>query len=163
MEAVGGNLTQLTYTDVEEENAVWGLNGIDVVYSVNDRTWEAANVITGAKLFGFEGVARGRYVIPVLAATGHLLIPTQVAIEEKKGDEKGYVDQDWLKARPEKEPGNTIASSSSGAQSRRGYRITTSSKDSLVGIRHKIYTAFTRTPIYQSDVGGYVPPTISWP
>ena len=55
-------------------------------------------MLTGEKLFGFSGVARGRYVSPVLAATGHLLIPTQAAIE-KKVDEKGYVDEDWLKAR----------------------------------------------------------------
>ena len=40
----------------------YGDNGIDVVYSVDDRTWEAANVLTGEKLFGFDGVARGRYV-----------------------------------------------------------------------------------------------------
>ena len=98
MDTDGGNLRQVTSTDSEEENAVWGLNGIDVVYSVDDRAWEAANVLTGEKLFGFGGVARGRYVSPVLAATGHLLIPTQAAIE-KKVDEKGYVDEDWLKAR----------------------------------------------------------------
>jgi hypothetical protein len=159
----GGNLKQVTSTDVEEENAVWGLNGIDVVYSVDDRTWEAANVLTGEILFGFDGVARGRYVSPVLAATRHVLIPTQAAIEEKKVDEKGYVDQDWLKARLEKEPGSTTASSSGGAQSCSGYRVTTPSKDPLAGIRYEIYTAFTQTPIYQSDIGGYVPPIISWP
>ena len=56
-------------------------------------------MLTGEKLFGFGGVARGRYVSPVLAATGHLLIPPKAAIEEKKVDEKGYVDEDWLKAR----------------------------------------------------------------
>ena len=99
MDTDGGNLRQVTSTDDEEENAVWGLNGIDVVYSVDDRTWEAAKVLTGEKLFGFGGVARERYVSPVLAATGHLLIPTQAAIEEKKVDEKVYVDEDWLKAR----------------------------------------------------------------
>ena len=54
-----------------------------------------------------------------------MLIPTQAAIEEKKVDEKGYVDQDWLKARLEKEPDSTTASSSGGAQSRSGYRVTT--------------------------------------
>ena len=47
MDTDGGNLRQVTSTDAEEENAVWGLNGIDVVYSVDDRTWEAANVLTG--------------------------------------------------------------------------------------------------------------------
>ena len=99
---------------------MWGLNGIDVVYSVDDRTWEAANVLTGEKLFGFDGVARGRHVSPVLAANGHVLISTQAAIEEKKVDEKGYVDEDWLKARLEKEPGSTTASSNGGAQSRSG-------------------------------------------
>jgi hypothetical protein len=163
MDRDGGNLRQVTNTDVEEENAVWGLNGIDVVYSVDDRTWEAANVLTGEKLFGFDGVARGRYVSPVLAATGHVLIPTQAAIEEKKVDEKGYVDEDWLKARLEKEPGSTTSSSSGGAQSRSGYQVTTPSKDPLAGIRYEIYTAFTQTPIYQSNIGGYVPPIISWP
>ena len=56
-------------------------------------------MLTGEKLFGFSGVARGRYVSPVLAATGHLLIPPQAAIEEKKVDEKGHVDENWLKAR----------------------------------------------------------------
>ena len=76
MDTDGGNLRQVTSTDAEEENAVWGLNGIDVVYSVDDRTWEAANVLTGEKLFGFDGIARGRYVSPGLAATGHVLIPT---------------------------------------------------------------------------------------
>ena len=159
----GGNLTKLTSNDVDDENAVWGLNGIDVIYSVNDRTWEAADAITGEKLFEFPGVARGKYVSPVLAATGHVLIPTQAAIEEKKVDEKGYVDQDWLKARLENKPGDATASSTSGAQSRSGYRVTTPSKDPLAGIRYEIYTAFTQTPIYQSDIGGYVPPIISWP
>lgn len=157
MDTDGGNLRQVTSTDAEEENAVWGLNGIDVVYSVDDRTWEAANVLTGEKLFGFDGVARGRYVSPVLAATGHVLIPTQAAIEEKKVDEKGYVDEDWLKARLGKEPGSTTASSSGGAQSRSGYRVTTPSKDPLAGIHYEIFTAFTQTPIYQSDIGGYFP------
>ena len=106
---------------------MWGLNGIDVVYSVDDRTWEAANVLTGEKLFGFDGVARGRYLSPVLPATGHVLIPTQAAIEEKKVDEKGHVDEDWLKARLGKEPGSTTASSSGGAESRSGYRVKTPS------------------------------------
>ena len=31
MDTDGGNLRQVTSTDAEEENAVWGLNGIDVV------------------------------------------------------------------------------------------------------------------------------------
>ena len=105
MDRDGSNLTQITSNDVDDENAVWGLNGIDVVYSVDDRTWEAADVLAGKKLFAFDGVARGRYVSPVLGATGHVLIPTQAAIEEKKVDEKGYVDQDWLKARLENKPG----------------------------------------------------------
>ena len=141
----------------------YGDNGIDVVYSVDARTWEAANVLTGEKLFGFDGVARGRYVSPVLAATGHVLIPTQAAIEEKKVDEKGYVDEEWLKVRLEKEPGSTTSSSSGGAQSRSGYRVTTPSKDPLAGIRNEIYIAFTQSPIYSSNIGGYVPPIISWP
>ena len=129
----------------------------------NDRTWQAADVLTGEKLFEFPGVARGKYVSPVLAATGHVLIPTQAAIEEKKVDKNGYVDQDWLRARLETEPGSPTSSSPSGPQSRSGYRVTTPSKDPLAGIRYEIYTAFTQTPIYQSDIGGYLPPIISWP
>jgi len=114
-------------------------------------------VLTGEKLFGFDGVARGRYVSPVLAATGHVLIPTEAAIEGKKVDEKGYVDEDWLKAQLGKEPGSTTASRSGGAQSRSGYRVTTPSKDPLAGIHYEIFTAFTQTPIYQSDIGGFPP------
>ena len=161
----GANLTKITDNDVDDKNAVWGLNGIDVVYSVNNRTWEAADALTGKKLFEFPGVARGKYVSPVLAATGHVLIPTQAAIEEKKVDEREYVDQDWLKARLDQEPASASspASSVSVAQSRSGYRVTTPSKDPLSGIRYEIYNAFTQTPIYQSDIGGYVPPIISWP
>ena len=121
----GANLTKITDNDVDDKNAVWGLNGIDVVYSVNNRTWEAADALTGKKLFEFTGVGRGKYVSPVLAATGHVLIPTQAAIEEKKVDEKGYVDQGWLKARLENKPGSGTASSTTGAQSRSGYRVTT--------------------------------------
>jgi len=149
MDTDGGNLRQVTSSDDYEENAVWGLNDIDVVYSADDRTWEVAKVLTGEKLFGFYGVARGRYVSPVLAATGHVLIPTQAAIEEKKVDENGYVDEDWLKAQLGKEPGSTTASSSGGAQSHSGYRV--------AGIHYEIFAAFTQTPLYQSDIGGYFP------
>ena len=111
-------------------------------------------MLTWERVFGFDGVARGRYVSPVLAATCHVMIPTQAAIEEKKVDEKGYVDEDWLKARLGKEPGSTTASSIGGAQSRSGFRVKTPSKDPLAGIHYEIFTAFTQTPIYQSDIGG---------
>ena len=163
MDRDGAKLTKIPDNDVDDENAVWGLNGMDVVYSVNNRTWEAADAITGKKLFEFPGVARGKYVSPVLAATGHVLIPTQAAIEEKKVDEKGYVDRDWLKARLEIKPGSSTASSTTGAQSRSGYRVTTPSKDPISGIRYEIYNALTQTGIYNSYIGGYLPPIISWP
>ena len=163
MDRDGAKLTKIIDNDVDDENAVWGLNGMDVVYSVNNRTWEAADAITGKKLFEFPGVARGKYVSPVLAATGHVLIPTQAAIEEKKVDEKGYVDRDWLKARLEIKPGSSTASSTTGAQSRSGYRVTTPSKYPISGIRYEIYNAFTQTGIYNSYIGGYLPPIISWP
>ena len=162
MDRDGANLTKITDDDVDDENAVWGLNGIDVVYSVKERTWEAADALTGKKLFEFPGVARGKYVSPVLAATGHVLIPTQAAIEEKKVDERGYVDQDWLKARLEDKPGSGTASSITGAQSRSGYRVTTPSKDPIAGIRYEIYNAFSQTGIYNSYIGGYLPPITSW-
>ena len=55
----GANLTKITDNDVDDKNAVWGLNGIDVGYSVNNGTWEAAAALTGKKLFEFPGVARG--------------------------------------------------------------------------------------------------------
>ena len=40
----GTGLKKITGNDVDDEKPVWGLNGIDVVYSVNQETWEAANV-----------------------------------------------------------------------------------------------------------------------
>ena len=37
------------------------------------------------------------------------------------------------------------------------------SKNLLPGIHHKIYIAFAQSPIYHSNIGGYLPPIISWP
>ena len=147
----GTGLTKVTDNEVDDENPVWGLNGIDIVYSVNDKTWVAANVFTGEKLFEFPGITRGRYVSPVLAATPHVLIPAQAAIEAQKVSKKGYVDKEWLAEKVESN------------QETAGYRVATPSSNPLSELRYEIFTAFTQTPIYQSDVGGWIPPVISWP
>ena len=49
-----------------------------------------------------------------------------------------------------------------------GYQVITPSSNPLSSnvlaeYRYEIFTAFTQTPIYQSDVGGWIPPVISWP
>jgi len=157
----GSDLRKVTNNDVDDENPVWGLNGIDVLYSVDGVTWEASNVFTGEMLFEFPGIARGRYVSPVLAATPHVLIPTQAAIEAEKVSEDGYVDQKWLAERVESN------------QETAGYQVITPankplsskpvSSDLRSEYRYEIFTAFTQTPIYNSNVGGWVPPVISWP
>ncbi len=152
----GTGLRKVTDNEVDDENPVWGLNGIDVVYSVDEGSWQASNVFTGEKLFEFPGITRGRYVSPVLAATPHVLIPTQAAIEAQKVSEEGYVDREWLAKKVETN------------QETAGYQvITPSSKPSSTNVlseyRYEIFTAFTQTPIYNSSVGGWVPPVISWP
>ena len=155
----GSGLRKITGNEVDDENPVWGLNGIDVVYSVNEETWAAANVFTGERLFEFPGITRGRYVSPVLAATPHVLIPTQAAIEAQQVSDEGYVDQRWLAEQVE------------ANQETAGYQVITplkktSSTDAPTNViseyRYEIFTAFTQTPIYQSDVGGWLPPVISW-
>ncbi|PKB63924.1 MAG: hypothetical protein BZY80_04545 [SAR202 cluster bacterium Io17-Chloro-G2] len=152
----GAGLRKITDNDADDETPVWGLNGIDVVYSVDQESWAASNVFTGQKLFGFPGITRGRYVSPVLAATPHVLIPTQAAIEAARVSEEGYVDKDWLAGKVESN------------QETEGYQVITPSNkppsgNVLSDYRYEIFTAFTQTPIYQSDVGGWVPPVISWP
>ena len=152
----GTDLRKVTDNDVDDQNPVWGLNGIDVVYSVDEESWEASNVFTGEKLFEYPGITRGRYVSPVLAATPHVLIPTQAAIEAEKVSEDGFVDEKWLAEKVESN------------QETAGYQVITptnkpSSSNVLSDYRYEIYTAFTQTPIYQSDVGGWIPPIISWP
>jgi len=163
MDRDGSNLRKITDNDVDDERAVWGLNGVDIIYSVDDKNWEAANVFTAEKLFEFPGITRGRYLSPVLAATEHVLIPSQAAIEAGQVDANGYVNDDWLTAQLEikMETGTTTKPATS--KSAKGYAVTTPSKDPLSGIRYEIFTAFTQTPIYQSDVGGWIPPIISWP
>ncbi len=157
----GTELRKVTNNEVDDENPVWGLNGIDVLYSVDEESWEASNVFTGEKLFEFPGIARGRYVSPVLAATPHVLIPTQAAIEAEKVSEDGYVDQNWLAGKVESN------------QETAGYQVITPASKPLSGkpvssdlrseYRYEIFTAFTQTPIYSSNVGGWIPPVISWP
>ena len=155
----GSGLRKITGNEVDDENPVWGLNGIDVVYSVNEETWAAANVFTGERLFECSGITRGRYVSPVLAATPHVLIPTQAAIEAQQVSDEGYVDQRWLAEQVE------------ANQETAGYQVITPSKKTsstdaptnvISEYRYEIFTAFTQTPIYQSDVGGWLPPVISW-
>lgn len=158
MDRDGSNLRQLTDNEVDDRNAVWGLNGVEIVYSVDKETWVAASVFTGSKLFEFPGVTQGRYVSPVLAATEHVLVPTQEAIEAKQVSAEGYVDAEWLAALVAKE--ETREPNEPAA---RGYRVTTPSSDPLSGIRYEIHTAFTQTPINQSYVGGWFPSIISWP
>ena len=158
MDRDGSNLRKVTDNEDDAENVVWGLNGVDVVYSVNDKTWAAANVLTGGKLFDFPGLTSGRYVSPVLAATEHVLVPTQAAIEAEQVDEKGYVKDDWIAELKAK-----LESKKEVKKTEEAYRVVSPSKDPLSGIRYEIFTAFTQTPIYQSDVGGWVPPIISWP
>ena len=147
----GTGLRKVTDNEVDDENPVWGLNGVDVVYSVDEESWEASNVFTGEKLFEFPGITRGRYVSPVLASTPHVLIPTQAAIEAQQVSEQGYVDERWLAEKVE------------ANEETAGYRVATPSNDPLTEFRYEIFTAFTQTPIYQSDVGGWIPPVISWP
>lgn len=147
----GTALTKVTDNEADDENPVWGLNGVDVVYSVDEETWAAANVFTGRRLFEFPGITRGRYVSPVLAATPHVLIPTQAAIEAHQVSEEGYVDEKWL------------AKKVAANQETSGYQVATPSSNPLSEFRYEIFTAFTQTPIYQSDVGGWISPVISWP
>ena len=118
---------------------------------MDEETWAAANVFTGEQLFEFPGITRGRYVSPVLAATPHVLIPSQAAIEAQQVSEEGYVDKEWLAEKVESN------------QETAGYRVATPSSNPLSELRYEIFTAFTQTPIYQSDVGGWIPPVISWP
>ena len=158
MDRNGSDLRKLTDNDVDDRNAVWGLNGVEIVYSVDNETWEAASVVTGSKLFEFPGVTQGRYVSPVLAATEHVLVPTQEAVEAKQVSEDGYVDAEWFAALVEREEAREA-----NEPAARGYQVTTPSSDPIAGIRYEIHTAFTQTPIYQSDVGGWVAPIISWP
>ena len=158
MDRDGSNLRKVTDNEEDDENVVWGLNGVDVVYSVDGKTWAAANVLTGSKLFDFPGLTSGRYVSPVLAATEHVLVPTQAAIDAEQVDEKGYVKDDWIAELKAKLESKKEVKKTEGA-----YRVVSPSKDPLSGIRYEIFTAFTQTPIYQSDVGGWVAPIISWP
>lgn len=150
----GSGLRKITDNDGDDENPVWGLNGVDVVFSVDDETWEAVNALTSKSLFEFPGVAEGqvpgRYVSPVLAATQHVLLPTEAAIEAQVVSDEGYVDPQWL------------AETLETASQVKGYQVSTPSNDPISGIRYEIFTAFTQTPIYQSDVGGWIPPVISW-
>ena len=53
--AVHLSFTKVTDNEADDENPVWGLNGVDVVYSVDEETWAAANVFTGEQLFEFPG------------------------------------------------------------------------------------------------------------
>ncbi|PKB82762.1 MAG: hypothetical protein BZY88_03710 [SAR202 cluster bacterium Io17-Chloro-G9] len=167
----GTGLRKITNNEVDDENPVWGLNGIDVVYSVDEESWESANVFTGEKLFEFPGITRGRYISPVLAATPHVLIPTQAAIEARQVTEGGYVDREWLAERVESNQGTA------------GYQVITPSREPVAGdpvssgavssnsgsadvrseYRYEIYSAFTQTPIYNSNVVGWNAPIISWP
>lgn len=147
----GTRLTKVTDNETDDKNPVWGLNGVDVVYSVDGETWAVANVFTGEKLFEFPGITRGRYVSPVLAATPHVLIPTQAAIEAQQVSDAGYVDKEWLAEKVESN------------QETSGYQVATPSSNPLFEFRYEIFTAFTQSPIYQSDVGGWIPPVISWP
>ena len=156
--------------DLEDQSPVWGLNGIDVIYTVkdkpwtvNDETWAAINVLTGENLYEFPGVLRGRYVSPVLAATEHVLVPSQAAIDAAQVTEAGYVKNDWIA-----ELKADIEAKQEARESASAYTVTTPSKNPIPGdplsrIRYEIWTAFTQTPIYQSDIGGWIPPIISWP
>lgn len=148
--------------ETDDENPVWGLNGVDVVYTVNDENWAATNVFTARQLFQFPGVSHGKYQSPVLAATEHVLVPSQAAIEAEVVDEKGYVEKDWLATRLEErvETGGQVKVESTNKSG--GYQVVTPSADPLAGIRYEIFTAVTQTPIYQSNVGGWVPSIISW-
>jgi len=159
MDRDGSELRKFTDNDVDDRNAVWGVNGVEIIYSVDDETWEAASVLTGTKLYEFPGVTQGRYVSPVLAATEHVLVPTQEAVEAKRVSDEGYVDTEWLATVVEREEARGAGEPAAD----RGYKVTTPSSDPLSGIRHEIHTAFTQTPIYQSDVGGWFAPIISWP
>ena len=150
----GSDLRKITNNDRDDENPVWGLNGVDVVFSADDQVWEAVNALTSKPVFEFPGLAEGevsgRYISPVLAATAHVLLPAPAAIEAQVVDERGYVDPKWLAEKLETSP------------KLKGYQVTTPSNDPISGIRYEIFTAFTQTPIYQSNVGGWVPPVISW-
>ena len=76
MDRDGSNLRMVTSNESDDENPVLGLNGVDVVYTVNDENWAAANVFTAQQLFEFPGVSYGKYQSPVLAATEHVLVPS---------------------------------------------------------------------------------------
>ena len=165
MDSDGTNLRKVTNNDVEDQSPVWGLNGIDVVYTVTDAPWSAGNgawaainVFTAKTLYEFAGVLRGWYVSPVLAATEHVLVPSQAAIDAAQVTEAGYVKDDWIA-----ELKAEIEAKQEVRESTRAYTVTTPSKDPISGIRYEIWTAFTETPIYQSDVGGWIAPIISWP
>ena len=126
-----------------------------------------ATVFTAGQLFRFTDITVGKHISPVLAATEHVLVATQVAIDAGQVSEEGYVYDDYhtakLNARsdpsPETKPGVRPAT----GQRVRGDEVVTPSIDPISGIRYEISTPFTQTPIYQSDVGGWVPSIISWP
>ena len=170
MDPDGNNLRKVTNNDLEDQSPVWGLNGIDVVYTVTDApwsvgngSWAAINVLTGEFPYKFSGVLRGWYVSPVLAATEHVLVPSQAAIDAAEVTEAGYVKDDWIA-----ELKAEIKAKQEARDDTRAYTVTTPSKNPIYGdplssIRNEIWTAFTQTPIYQSDVGGWFPPIITWP
>ena len=87
-----------------------------------------------------------------------MLVPSQAAIEAAQVSETGYVKDDWIA-----ELKAEIEAKQEARESTRAYTVTTPSKDPISGIRYEIFTAFTQTPIYQSNVGGWVPSIISWP
>ena len=158
----GSNLRMVTSNDSDDENPVWALNGLDVVYTVDDENWASANVFTGQRLFEFPGVSHGKYQSPVLAATEHVLVPSQAAIDAEVVDVNGYVEKDWLATRLAEriDTGGEVVTQSTNKTG--GYQVVTPSADPLSGIRYEIFTAFTQTPIYTADVGGWTPSIISW-
>ena len=87
-----------------------------------------------------------------------MLVPSQAAIDAAQVTEAGYVKDDWIA-----ELKAEIEAKQEVRESTRAYTVTTPSKDPISGIRYEIWTAFTETPIYQSDVGGWIAPIISWP
>ena len=158
----GTNLRMVTNNDSDDENPVWGLNGLDVVYTIDGENWAAANVFTGQQIFNFPGVSHGKFRSPVLAATEHILVPSQAAIDAEVVDEGGYVEKGWLATRLEEKIETSGGVKVESANNTGGYQVVTPSADPLSGIRYKIFIATTQTPIYQSNVGGWTAAILSW-
>jgi len=160
MKADGSETTQLTSNSKRDFAPSWSHDALNLVYTSGDQykgsRLSGLSVLTGERVYDFgDFAAAPSYESPVWAATQHVLVPSEAAVLTSALKKGGYLTLSDVLANSRAQGTNPSG--------QRAYEIKKGPNNPLSDYRYEIHSAYTQSPRYLSDLGGYFPAPISWP